>query len=276
MKLSIVITTYNQPRVLNAALGALAHQHNAGDYEVLVADDGSTQETADLVAEWAARFPCPLRHVWHEDLGFRAGAIRNRAAAQARGDYLVFLDGDCIVLADFCEQHRLLAASGWCTAGSRVLLSESYTPTLLQSAAPWGIMDWSAREWRQASKRGWVNKATAYWRLPLGPLRKLQPANWKRVRTCNVGVMRQEFEAVNGFDEAFTGWGFEDSDFAIRLIRAGTRIKDGRFAVPVLHLWHKENDRSKQQENRAKLEATLTGSHTRAQLGVDQYTRNPA
>ncbi len=80
---------------------------------------------------------------------------------------------------------------------------------------------------------------------------------------------------MNGFDEAFTGWGFEDSDFAIRLIRAGTRIKDGRFAVPVLHLWHKENDRSKQQENRAKLEATLNGSHIRAQLGVDQYTKKP-
>lgn len=271
MKLSIIVTTYNQPRILNAALGALARQRHAGDYEVLVADDGSTPETAALVAEWATRFPCPLKHVWHEDKGFRAGAIRNRAAAQAAGDYLVFLDGDCIVLPDFCERHRQLAEAGWCVAGSRVLLSESYTPTLLQSAAPWEIVEWSAREWRQASQRGWVNKATAYWRLPLGPLRKLQSANWKRVRTCNVGVMRQDFEAVNGFDEAFTGWGFEDSDFAIRLIRAGTRIKDGRFSIPVLHLWHKENDRSKQQENWAKLEVTLNGSHTRAQLGVDQY-----
>ncbi len=97
---------------------------------------------------------------------------------------------------------------------------------------------------------------------------------------CNIGVWRSDFLAVDGFDEAFSGWGHEDSDFAIRLIRAGLKLKDGRFAVPVLHLWHKENDRSQQPENQRRLQATLNGNHTRAERGLSQYasanTRNQA
>ena len=92
------------------------------------------------------------------------------------------------------------------------------------------------------------------------------------LKGCNIGVWRDDFVAVNGFDESFSGWGREDSDFAIRLIRAGVRLKDGRFAVPVLHLWHRENDRSKLAENDDRLAALLAGDRTRAQQGVDAHS----
>lgn len=270
-KFSLIVTTYNRPDALLAVLDALACQEGAGPFEVIIADDGSRPDTAALIASRADNYPVPLLHIWQDDMGFRAAAARNKAALQASGEYLIFLDGDCLPLPDFCAQHRLLQESGWCVAGSRILLSESFTRSLLANANPAQVVHWRSAEWRLAVKRHQANKASACWRWPLGPLRKFGGRRWQRVRTCNLGVWRMDFVAVNGFDESFNGWGYEDSDFAVRLLRHGTCVKDGRFAVPVLHLWHKENDRSKQPENWARFKATLNGNHTRALQGVDQY-----
>lgn len=273
-KLSLIVTTYNRPDALRAVLDALACQKDAGNFEVLIADDGSRPDTAELIASRIPAYPICLRHVWQEDKGFRAAAARNKAAVQARGDYLIFLDGDCLPLPDFCAQHRRLIEVGWCVAGNRVLLGEKFTPKLLNNPEPAHVVHWAGTDWKAAVKRGDANKGTACTRLPLGLLRKIGGRRWQRVRTCNLGVWRTDFIAVNGFDESFNGWGYEDSDFAVRLIRQGIRVKDGRFAVPVLHLWHKENDRSQQPENWARFEATLNGNHTRARQGLDQYQQS--
>lgn len=273
-KLSLIVTTYNRPDALRAVLDALACQVEAGAFEVLIADDGSRAETVALIETRATDYPVPLIHVWQEDIGFRAAAARNKAALRARGDYLIFLDGDCLPLPDFCARHRRLMEVGWCVAGSRILLSEAFTRTLLADPEPAHVVHWNRLAWRAAAKRGDANKSRACCRWPLGLLRKLGGRRWQRVRTCNLGVWRRDFLALNGFDESFCGWGYEDSDFAVRLIRQGILVKDGRFAVPVLHLWHKENDRSKQPENWTRFEATLSGHHIRALLGLDQYQRS--
>jgi glycosyltransferase involved in cell wall biosynthesis len=123
MQISVVVTTYNRPDALRAVLAGLAAQADRG-FELLVADDGSRGDTRELVERTAADVPVRLLHVWQEDLGFRAGAARNRAAARAAGDYLVFLDGDCIPRPDFIAEHRELADPGWMVAGNRILLSE--------------------------------------------------------------------------------------------------------------------------------------------------------
>lgn len=275
MKLSIIVSTYNRTDALNAVLAGLAAQEGMqpNDWEVIVADDGSTEATHALVQSWQARFSCVLQHVWHEDTGFRLAAIRNRSAAQANGDYLVFLDGDCIPFADFAVQTLQLAEKGWFVAGNRVLLSEAFTMQLLQSPAPSAPAQWSALRWVFAKLKGEANRAMPWLRLAMPAARKRRSNRWQVLKGCNIGVWKTDFVAVNGFDETFSGWGHEDSDFAVRLIRAGVLLKDGRFAVPVLHLWHKENDRSKQAANWAKLEATLNGQHTSAQLGLAQYLK---
>ncbi|MEC5398168.1 glycosyltransferase [Uliginosibacterium sp. H1] len=269
--LSVVVTTYNRPDALGAVLDALARQQDAGGFEVLVADDGSGAETRALIARFQQRFPVALHHVWQEDDGFRAAAARNAAVARSRGRYLLFLDGDCVPLPDFCARHRRLMEPGWCVAGNRILLAEAFTRQLLASERPADVVDWDLAAWQAATARGDANKATALRRWSLGPLRKLGARRWQRVRTCNLGVWRQDFLAVDGFDESFTGWGYEDSDFAVRLMRHGVRIKDGRFAVPVLHLWHRENDRRNEPENRARLNETLKSSHIRARAGLSAH-----
>lgn len=269
MLLSLIVTTYNRPDALAAVLAGLLAQDDRG-FEVLVADDGSRDDTRALVERSARDASIPIAHVWQEDRGFRAGAARNRAAAQASGEYLVFLDGDCVPRPDFVAQHRRLAERGWMVAGNRILLSEPFTREVLDGRLP--IHAWTLAQWREARERGAVNRTAPLRSLPLGPLRKLRGRNWERVRTCNLGVWADDFRAVNGFDEAFEGWGFEDSDLAVRLLNLGVRRKYGAFATGVLHLWHREYDRAKEGENWQRLQQRIGSGEVRAALGLAQYT----
>jgi glycosyltransferase involved in cell wall biosynthesis len=265
---SLIVTTYNRPDALAAVLAGLLAQQDPG-FEVLIADDGSRDDTRALVERAAAGAPVRVAHVWQEDRGFRAGAARNRAAAQASGRYLVFLDGDCVPRPDFVARHRRLAERGWMVAGNRILLSESFTREVLDGQLP--VHRWTLGQWRAAHGRGAVNRTLPLCSLPLGPLRKLGSRRWQRVRTCNLGVWIDDFRAVNGLDEAFEGWGFEDSDLAVRLLNLGVRRKYGAFATGVLHLWHREYDRAREGENWQRLQQRIGSGETRASRGLEQY-----
>lgn len=266
--ISVVVTTYNRPDALAATLRSLAAQADR-EFEVIVADDGSRDETAATIAEVGAAFPVRLIHVWQPDDGFRAAAARNLAVAASRGDYIVFVDGDCVLRSDFVARHRALAELGWFVAGNRVLLSEGFTRQALATNAELhgdGRLTWLTRRFTGAINR---------W-LPLcfvggDAWRKRQPQRWQGARTCNLAMWRADFDTVNGFDEAFSGWGHEDADLAIRLLHAGVQRKDGRFATAVLHLWHRENDRSNLAENERRLAEILASERVRALVGVDAY-----
>jgi glycosyltransferase involved in cell wall biosynthesis len=266
--ISVVVTTYNRPDALRAVLDGLADQADR-NFEVLVADDGSRDDTRALVEELRRQSPVPVRHIWQEDRGFRAGAARNRATAAASGDYVIYLDGDCIPRPHYISRHRALAEPGWMVAGNRVLMSEAFTRSALAEALP--LHRWSKAQWRAARRRGDINRLLPLLHLPLGPLRKLTARRWQRVRTCNLGVWREDLRAVNGFDETFEGWGYEDSDLAVRLINRGVGCKEGGYATGVLHLWHRENDRRAEGDNWNRLQQRIRAHATRSERGLDQY-----
>jgi glycosyltransferase involved in cell wall biosynthesis len=269
MLISVVVTTYNRPDALRAVLDGLAEQTERG-FEVLVADDGSRDDTRALVEAIARASQVPIRHVWQEDRGFRAGAARNRATAAAQGEYVIFLDGDCVPRPHFIARHRALAEPGWMVAGNRILLSEGFTRSALEARLP--LQRWTDAQWREARHRGDINRTLPLLDLPLGPLRKAAAGRWQRVRTCNLGVWRTDLERVNGFDEVFEGWGYEDSDLAVRLLNAGVRRKEGAYATGVLHLWHRENDRRAEGANWDRLQQRICDRATCAERGLDQYT----
>ena len=148
MLASLIVTTYNRPDALAAVLAGLLAQEDRG-FEVLIADDGSRDDTRALVEHTAAGAPIRIAHVWQDDRGFRAGAARNRAVARACGEYLVFLDGDCVPRPDFVARHRRLAERGWMVAGNRILLSQSFTREVLQAMPP--IHAWSFGSFRAIS-----------------------------------------------------------------------------------------------------------------------------
>lgn len=267
--ISVVVTTYNRSDALRAVLVSLAAQTDTA-FEVLVADDGSRPETAEAVAAAGVNFPVPLVHLWQSDDGFRAAAARNLAVAASRGDYLVFVDGDCVLRPDFVARHRGLAEPAWFVAGNRVLLSERFTTKVLQ--APTIALHGDSRLcWLVRRFSGAINRWLPLCFVPGNGWRKRQPQRWQGARTCNLAMWRADFDAINGFDEAFQGWGHEDADLAIRLLHAGVQRKDGRFATAVLHLWHRENDRSNLVENERRLAEIVASDRRKAALGIDTY-----
>lgn len=266
MKLAVIVTTYNRPDALAAALAGYLAQTDLA-FELIVADDGSAQPTADVVKAFVARAPFPVQHVWHEDLGFRAAAIRNRGLAATDADYIVFTDGDCVPPPDFIAQHRRLAEADWFLSGNRMLLSEAFTAKVLARRIP--IQAWHFSDWARARLRGDVNRLLPLLRLSDGTFRKRQPQQWEGVKTCNLSAWRADLVRVNGLDESYSGWGLEDSDLVIRLLHAGVKHKSARFAAPVFHLWHRENDRTRLPANRQRLEELLQSQRVRALRGLD-------
>lgn len=263
--ISVILSTYQREDALDAVLRALARQTDRA-FEIVVADDGSGPRTREVVERRAAHFNFPLQHVWQEDRGFRPAEARNRAIRASRGGYCIFLDGDCIPRPNFVEVHRRLAEPEWFVTGNRVLMSHELTERILTQASE--VEHWSLRDWIALRRQGKINRLAPLVSLPLGPLRKLRSRAWRGARSCNLAVWRRDLDGVDGFDAAYSGWGLEDSDLLIRLMRSGIRRKDGNFATGVLHLWHPENDRSSMPENQQRLDAIHAADRVRATAGL--------
>lgn len=269
-KLSVIVTTYNRPDALGKVLESLGRCPE-DDFEVIVADDGSTEDTRDVIVGMKARVAYPLLHVWQQDLGFRAGASRNRAAACCSAPYIVFLDGDCVVSADFVAAHLSLARKRCLVGGHRILLGPDLTNAILRSELSIADLDDSSLGrwlWRRCT--GEVTKVSALFdpRPRIWPSHS--PKRWRGVKSANVGLWREDLIAVNGFDESFQGWGYEDSDLVIRLMRNGIARIDARHCCLVYHLWHRENDRTREQENLNRLQVSHR-SPIRCEHGLDQH-----
>jgi glycosyltransferase involved in cell wall biosynthesis len=263
--ISVIVTTFNREDALDSVLAALAAQSDR-NFEVVIADDGSGPETGRVVESWKRRFPLPLKHVRHEHRGFRGGEIRNRGIRASAGALCIFLDGDCLARPDFVATHRRLHEPGWFVTGNRILLSREFTAAVLAQGQKPQL--WSFGALARQRLGGGINRLAPAVHLPLGPLRKLHSASWHGAQTCNLAVARKDLDRVDGFDNAFVGWGLEDSDLVVRLLRAGVRRKDGRFATGVLHLWHPWNDRTQLTENRDRLEETIGSARIRASRGL--------
>jgi glycosyltransferase involved in cell wall biosynthesis len=267
--ISVIVSTYNREDALHAVLRALSRQSDR-NFEIVIADDGSRPATAGVVREWALRTTLPIKHVWHDDRGFRLADIRNRGIRESAGTYVLFLDGDCIARPNFVAAHRRLAESGWFVTGTRLLLSPELTNRILrQGLEP---ESWGLARWLKPRSRGELNRFAPLLSLRLGAMRKLTARRWRGARGSNMAFWRADLEKVDGFDASFCGWGREDSDLFIRLIRAGVRRKDGRFTTGVLHLWHPEADRSHLAENDRQLDEVLHSNRIAARRGLSMAT----
>ena len=263
--ISVIITTYNRPDALTAVVEACFAQDDK-NFEIIIADDGSTNNTRETVAALQARSPVRMKHVWQEDIGFRAARARNLGTLAAQGDYVIFLDGDCVPQKDFVSRHRLLSKPGHLVSGSRVLLSERYTQRLLQrhiDIQGLGVMD--KLKLRLGGDSNKLLQTVLRW-PDLG--RASKRFSWRRIKSCNLAVWRSDLDRVNGFDQSFTGWGHEDSDLVVRLFNAGVMRKDGAFATEVYHLWHPDAERDHEKSNRAAVLKRAKDKTTQAAIGL--------
>ena len=250
MKISLIVLTYNRTDALLAVLRSLAQQCNE-DHQVIIADDGSRQDQVQMLFDRCPVFKCQVLHVWHPDVGFTIARARNLAASCATGDYLVFLDGDCIPNRAFVAQHARLAEAGYFVNGSRVLLSQRLTADVIDKALDLPIQP--AHFWLRARMRGDCNKLVHLLGWPGNLFRAKKAFKWRGIRGCNLGVWMRDFLGVNGFDESFEGWGHEDADFVLRLSHLGIRRKNGFLATEVFHLWHPESKRDTESVNKNRV-----------------------
>ena len=224
---AVVLCTYNNPNVLRLSLYSITQQTLMPN-EVIVADDGSTQETKRMVESFQDRLP--IKHVWHEDKGFRRAMIMNRAFAACTSDYIVQIDGDIIMERHFVEDHVKEARRGYFLNGSRGKLTKELTDRIVKLPAfiP------------HLFTRGLTRKPNVI-RLPwLTPLFY----NYKKdgmVRGCNMSFWRDDLYAVNGYDNRMVGYGTEDIDLSARLKRLGVKKRFVKFKAIEYHIYHPEH-----------------------------------
>jgi len=266
--ISVVVTTYNRPDALEAVVEACFLQDDK-NFEIIIADDGSTANTRDCIERLAKRAPVPVKHVWQPDDGFRAAMARNRGILAATGDYIIFLDGDCVPQRDFIARHRALAQPGHLVSGSRILLGQALTERALREHIDVAGLTLGQR--LRARLSGDMNKVIqTMLRWPdVGRVRR--KFSWRRIKSCNLAVWKSDLVTVNGFDESFTGWGHEDSDLVVRLFHAGVLRKDGALATEVLHLWHREAQRDQESSNRKIVLERVENGTTQATIGLREH-----
>ncbi|NTV97643.1 MAG: glycosyltransferase [Chlorobiaceae bacterium] len=258
---SLVITTYNWPEALDLTLRSVFAQSELPD-EIIVADDGSTGHTAELIESHRAKSGISLIHVWQEDRGFRAAASRNRAIAAASGEYIVIVDGDMILHRDFIRDHKKFALEGTFIQGSRVLISQANTSKRLRTRNTKVL--WS--------EFGIENRIHAIHVSLLAQILASINKKLHGIRSCNMSFFKEDCVRVNGFNEDFTGWGREDSEFAVRMINSGILRRNLKFSAIAYHLWHEENKRDSLPENDLLLEKALKEMAKFCQNGIDKYS----
>ncbi len=266
--ISVIISTYNWPEALEAVVNGFFAQTDMA-FEIVIADDGSRDETRECVERLRARAPVPLKHVWQPDVGYRLAMSRNRGILAASGDYIIVVDGDCIPQRDFIARHRQLARPGFMVTGSRVLLNPAVSQRVL--AGQLDLQSMGLADKLRLRLRGETNKlAQLLCTLPdVG--RESSRFSWRRIKGCNMAIWRSDLERINGFDESFIGWGHEDADLVVRLFHAGVMRKDGAFATEVFHLWHREAKRDQASSNKRVVVDRLADKTTQALRGLRQH-----
>lgn len=262
IKCALLISTYNWAEALKLVLTSVGNQ-TIFPTEVLIADDGSKEETKVLIENFAKKFSFPIRHIWHEDLGFRKSKILNKAVAQTTCDYIIQIDGDCILHNCFIEDHLLFAQKNKYLYGTRVTIKKEALPYIFTD----NIVEFNFFT-KNLSKR-----TRGIHNLFLAKRNKPHANYSSQFRGCNVSFWRSDFIEVNGYNEAFEGWGREDSDLAIRLNNKGIWAQRLRYAGIVYHIYHKDNSRDNFLKNDAIQNETISKKIIRCELGIDQYLK---
>lgn len=233
---TLVISTYNHPDWLRRCLWGYAHQDRL-DFEMVIADDGSRDDTRALIQDMAPTLPYPVRHVWHPDEGFRKCTILNRGIEAARSDYLIFSDGDCVPRSDFVSQHLRLRAPGRYLGGGYCKLPMDLSLKIGESEIAQGLhtdLGWLKAHGLPRKKRSLKLWARPGWRERTLNAITPTPPRWAG---NNASGWRADLVRVNGFDERMS-YGGEDLELGERLANAGVTGKQIRFSAVCIHLDH--------------------------------------
>ena len=235
MLISVILSTYNQPAWLEKSIRGFAAQTHR-DFELVIADDGSGVETRKTIDRLRAETGLNIRHLWHEDRGFRKCTIMNRAIVEAQADYLVFTDGDCIPRRDFLSQHLRQAQPGYFLSGGIVRLPAELSRKISQDDIASGCAhNWG---WLRSNGLPWNRKNFKLTNSPwLGHFLDHCTTTKATWNGGNASTWKEAILRINGFDERME-YGYEDRELGVRLINLGLRSKSVRYRARCVHLDH--------------------------------------
>lgn len=266
MKCSLLISTYNWPGALDFCLQSVFRQTVLPD-EILIADDGSGPATRQLIEQHMAKSPVPLLHIWHEDQGFQLAAIRNKAIAKATQDYIIQIDGDVILDDHFIEDHLKMAKKDCFVIGSRSLLSKEFTERSLQLHQLPALSLFKREKWANLNRL----RNGLFSRI-LANHYKVKGKHKYYAKGCNMAYWKKSIISINGYNENFVGWGSEDVEIAVRLIKFGQKKLFLKMGGVVYHLWHTVFSRNSELQNKQLLQQAMDSSEFRCEKGIDQYS----
>ncbi len=228
MKAAVIISIYKNVAALRAILRSL-EQQTEQDFEVIISEDGCNESMAKFVKNYQSRWP--LQHLTQEDIGWRKNRALNRAVLAANTDWLIFIDGDCVLHPRFVEMHIRYGRKGVVLAGKRIKLNPPLSERLLYGER---IHLWSHLLWHrgcQCVEEGFYIPLARLWRRPV-----------RHLTGSNMSMSRADLLAINGFDENYTLPAIgEDYDIEWRLPAYGCKIVSLRNLAVQYHLYHKEN-----------------------------------
>ncbi len=260
LKISLIITTYNWPRALCASLHSALCQTRL-PYEIIVADDGSQQDTVEAIKEIQNNSSVEIIHSWQEDKGFRLAKSRNKAIAKARGNYIILIDGDIILNKFFIDDHCSFARDKYFVQGTRVLLSEELSKCILRT-----------NEFEISFfTKGIENKKNCLRSGILAKICSFRSRQLKGIKTCNFAFWKEHAVQINGFNEEFVGWGREDSEFTARLLNSGIGRQNVKFNALGYHLYHPMNTRDRLDINDTILREAIVSKSTWCEKGIASY-----
>lgn len=230
-QISVILSTYQRPEHLRRSLLSLANQRGvAGQFEVVVTDDGSADRTADVVDQFARSVDFQVAFTTHEHDGFRLARCRNEGARASGAPYLLFSDGDCIFPSNHVLRHLRARRLGVAWSGDCLRLDEAPTRRIDETVVASGAYRlWASKRERWRIFQRWI-KDEIY--------QAIGHATRPKLIGCNIAVWKRDYERINGFDENFVGWGCEDDDLAQRLRQAGVRIASILGHTRAYHMWH--------------------------------------
>lgn len=260
MPSTLIVTTYDWPAALDLTLKSIARQSVLPD-EVIVADDGSGPETARVVQRWRGKLQAPLTHLWQPHEGFQLARSRNRAIAAAKGEYLIIVDGDMVLHRHFIADHLSAARPSSFIQGVRLLTEPAAAERMLRE----GSLDLSF------FSSGIRRRRHAVRSLLLSRILFRRRVGQSAIRGCNQAYWKSDLLRVNGFNEAFMGWGREDNEIAARLYNIGVCRRNLKFQALAIHLHHPPRHPQGVNPNDALLRQTIEQRQTWCRLGLDRH-----
>lgn len=235
--MSLVVAVYRRADFLERVFLSLLHQ-TFSNFEIVVADDGSGREIVEVIERYQPRVRHPIVHVWHEDEGFRKTIVVNRAVTQTSADYLVFIDGDCVLHRRFLERHWKRRRPAQVLTGRRVMLDEELTAGLTlddvrsrRIERPWF---WLGHCGRNDCKHGFY--------VPLLSRLRNRYKDSFQILGSNFSVHKEDFYRINGYDERIVGRGLEDNNLCVRFVNSGVAVRSIAFEALQYHCYHSSDN----------------------------------